>query len=89
MNESNALQQAIDFFGEKTSKRGALKRFSDALGVSPMVVKNWLKRRLPAEYVLPVEKVCDFTVSRHALRLDLYPRENCACPRCVAKSKAA
>lgn len=48
---------------------------------------SWLNRtkQVPAEYVLPIERVTGGQVSRHELRPDLYPIE----PRKTRKRAAA
>jgi len=86
ITEKQALQKAIAWFGD----RGAQKRFARALGKSDMVISNWLKRRLPAENVLDVERVSGYSVTRHELRPDLYPLDfHCECPGCLTKKQAA
>jgi len=62
-----ALQLAV-------KRAGTQAKFAEALGVSQPTVWRWVQssKRLPAEYVIPVEKL--FGVSRHDLRPDLHPR---------------
>jgi len=85
LTEKEALEKAIAFFGG----RGAKKRFALAMNVSDMVVSNWLKRQLPADEVLTVERVCGYTVSRHQLRPSLYPLDfDCQCVACQQKKAA-
>lgn len=84
--EIKVIDKAISFFGE----HGAQGRFADAMNVHPMVVSQWKKRQVPAEYVLTVEEVCENTVSRHELRPDLYPKDAwCQCPACLREKAAA
>jgi len=82
-----AIEKAIAFFGE----HGAQKLLADALHLnSPVVVSQWKKRQVPAEYVLKVEVACEYSVSRHELRPDLYPLEPwCQCPACLRNKAAA
>ncbi|MDQ2762679.1 MAG: helix-turn-helix domain-containing protein [Pseudomonadota bacterium] len=55
---------------------GGQAALARAVGVSQPSVWHWIhkSRRVPAEFVIPVETATG--VSRHALRPDLYPREN-------------
>lgn len=59
-----ALKQAIDTAGSQTS-------LARLLNISPQRVQSWTKKRLPAEWVIRVEK--ETGVSRSELRPDLYP----------------
>lgn len=52
---------------------GSQSAFGRILGKSQSTVREWLKRELPAEFVLKVE--AETGVSRHQLRPDLYPDE--------------
>lgn len=60
-----ALKQAIDIAGNQSALARLLK-------ISPQRVQFWTKNRLPAEWVIPVEKVTG--VSRCDLRSDIYPK---------------
>lgn len=56
---------------------GSQSELARRIGVKQMHVWNWLNRskgKVPAEYVLPIEKATG--VSRHELRPDLYPIED-------------
>lgn len=53
------------------TKRGALAALAAALHVNKSTATRWIKRRIPAERVLEVERVTG--VSRSDLRPDLYP----------------
>lgn len=50
------------------SKRGTAVRIADACGITRPAVWNW--RRVPAAYVLTVERVLG--IPRHLIRPDLY-----------------
>lgn len=51
---------------------GSQARLAVAIGTNQQTIGKWLKKgRLPAEYVLPVERVTG--IARHELRPDLYP----------------
>ncbi len=64
-----ALIEAIQFFGSQTA-------LADAIGTSQQNVSNWLKNgEVPSEFVIPIEKATELTVSRHKLRPDIYPKE--------------
>lgn len=56
-------------------RAGSQSEFARICGVSQPSVWKWLNssKRLPAEYVLPVETATG--VSRHDLRPDIYPRD--------------
>ena len=61
---------------------GSQSAMARLLEVSQPSVSDWVNRmeRLPAEHVLAVEAAT--RVSRHELRLDLYPREGCCAEQC-------
>ena len=65
-----ALQKAIEIVGGQT----ALARH---LGLKQPHVWNWLNvaKRIPAEFVIEIEKATDGRVSRHELRPDIYPKD--------------
>ncbi len=65
---SEALAKAIGIVGGQT-------QLARLLGVKQANVWHWLNRaeRIPAEYVLPIEKATGGEVSRHLLRPDLFP----------------
>jgi len=52
-------------------------KLSDHMSLSkpltPMAVRQWVTRGVPAEYCIPIEQVCVDLVFRHQLRPDLYP----------------
>lgn len=58
------------------SQVGTQVLLANRLGVSQQRLQWWTKHKLPAEWVLPIEKASG--VSRHELRPDLYPREESA-----------
>lgn len=55
------------------AKAGSQVELAKRLGVSQQRFHWWTKHKLPAEWVLSVEKASG--VSRHELRPDLYPRD--------------
>lgn len=62
----NPVRIAIDNMGGPTKAR-------EALGLKTRVtLYNWMKKRVPAERVLDLERLSG--VSRHDIRPDLYPR---------------
>ncbi len=65
---SEALAKAIEIVGGQT-------QLARLLGVKQANVWHWLNRaeRIPAEYVLPIEKATGGQVGRHMLRPDLFP----------------
>lgn len=54
---------------------GSDSQMARDLGVAQPTVWRWMRKskQLPAEYVLTAERL--YSVSRHALRPDIYPRE--------------
>jgi DNA-binding transcriptional regulator YdaS (Cro superfamily) len=53
---------------------GGARKVAGALSVSSQTVYNWCwSDRIAAEFVLPLEKLCNGYITRHALRPDLYP----------------
>lgn len=65
---SEALAKAIEIVGGQT-------QLARLLGVKQANVWHWLNRaeRIPAEFVLPIEKATGAQISRHDLRPDLFP----------------
>lgn len=69
--EKTALERAIEIAGSQS----ALAR---QINTSQQNVWAWLKKadgKVPAEYVLPIEKATCGEVGRHELRPDIYPSE--------------
>ena len=68
---------------------GSQSAMARLLEVSQPSVSDWVNRmeRLPAEHVLAVEAAT--RVSRHELRLDLYPREGCCAQACPEHGDSA
>jgi len=64
------LQKAILHLGSQS----ALAR---AIGTKQQNVWGWLNgsKRVPAEFVIPIEKATDGRVTRHEIRPDIYPEE--------------
>lgn len=71
--QPSALERSIDIAGGQS----ALAR---ALQIKQQTVWYWLNRakRVPAEFVLPIEAATEGRVTRHELRPDLYPPEAAA-----------
>ena len=69
--EMRALKRAIAIAGSQS----ALARI---IGVNQQNVNHWLLKgsRVPAEYVIPIERASYGQVKRHELRPDLYPIED-------------
>jgi DNA-binding transcriptional regulator YdaS (Cro superfamily) len=65
-----ALARAVRLLGSQV-KTGR------AIGVSPQAVSEVMRRgrRVPAEWCLKLEKATGGAVTAHALRPDLYPKE--------------
>jgi DNA-binding transcriptional regulator YdaS (Cro superfamily) len=65
-----ALAQAVRLLGSQV-KTGR------AIGVSPQAVSEVMRRgrRVPAEWCLKLQKATAGAVTAHALRPDLYPKE--------------
>jgi len=59
------LDKAISHFGTKV-------RLAKELGVSPMVVYQWSKRKVPAERACQIERISDGAVKAAELRPDLF-----------------
>ena len=66
----DALAQAVRLLGNQSST-------AKAIGVSPQAVSEVMRRgrRVPAEWCLKLEKATGGAVTAHALRPDLYPKE--------------
>lgn len=65
----SALQKAVDVFGSQAA-------LAAAIGKQQQHVQYWLKTKVPAEHVIPIERATGGKVSRHDLRPDLYPVES-------------
>ena len=63
------LQKAVDIIGSQT----ALARL---LGVKQQHVYYWLKKNVPANRVLQIERALHGRVTRYELRPDLYPKDS-------------
>jgi len=61
----NNLEIAIKHFGSQT-------KLADALDVSPMVVYQWTKRKIPTDRAFQIERVSDGLVKVSDLRPDLF-----------------
>ena len=70
------LQRAVALSGGQS----ALARL---IGTKQGNVWYWLNvaKRLPADYVLPIERATAGVVTRHDLRPDLYPVEQASAPK--------
>lgn len=72
---TNGLRRAIEICGGQS-------HLAARIGgkVKQAHVWYWLRRseRVPAEYVIAVERATEGAVSRHDLRPDLYPRDETA-----------
>lgn len=64
MNE--ALKKLISISGGQT-------KLAKLCGVTQKHVHYWLKKRIPAERVIMLEKISNGRVKRHELRPDIYP----------------
>lgn len=63
----NALNKAIKHFGSKAS-------LARAIGVEPMSVRQWEKRRVPADRAKDIEIATNGVVTRGDLRPDLFEK---------------
>lgn len=57
------LEQAIKEYG--------VAKLAEECGVSPQAAHKWLKKQIPAERVLEIERLVG--VAREAIRPDIYP----------------
>lgn len=62
-----SLKKAIDVVGSQSELARRLK-------VTPQAVQAWTKKRIPAEWVIPVEN--ESGISRYELRPDIYPNDD-------------
>ena len=74
-DSDSALAKAVRAAGSQSA-------FGRLLGKTQSVVHDWLRdgKELPGEHVFEIEGATG--VSRHELRLDLYPREGCCAEQC-------
>lgn len=68
MMGKNSLEKAIAIIGSK-------RQFAIKLKVDRQNIYNWLSKGLPAEWVLPIEKITKGQITRYELRPDIYPKE--------------
>lgn len=68
------LERAVEKVGGQTALASKISKLTGT-AIKQSDVRNWINRdkKLPAEYVLAIEKVAG--VSRHELRPDIYPVE--------------
>lgn len=63
-----AIDRAIEVLGGISATARKFK-------VTPWAVSKW-RKRVPAERAIPIEEATNGLVTRHALRPDIYPRED-------------
>lgn len=72
------ISQAIDKAGGQTAVAEKLSKLTGRR-VRQSKVSMWLhRRRIPPEWVIPLETVLDCPLKRHDIRPDLYPRDSVA-----------
>lgn len=57
-------------------------------GVTPQAITTWIRRGVPAERVIGVARACNFAITPHELRPDLYPHPSDGLPEAM-KERAA
>lgn len=64
------IKKAADICGSQVA-------LAKAVGKTQKHVWNWINRdkKVPAEYVLDIEKAVNYKITRHELRPDIYPPE--------------
>lgn len=56
---------------------GSQRALAHLIGARQQYISRWLKtKKIPAEFVLPIEKAVNAQITRHELRPDLYPLED-------------
>lgn len=69
MKKKNLIvEKAINHFGSQS-------KLARMVGAKQQNIHWWLYSRVPAEFVLIIEKATNGLVTRHELRPDLYPIE--------------
>ncbi|MFI9652822.1 transcriptional regulator [Guyparkeria halopsychrophila] len=71
-NQPFALARAVDLAGSQSE-------LARRIGVDQPHIWNWLNRgrkRVPGEYVIPIEEAVGGAVTRQQLRPDLYPESD-------------
>lgn len=51
-----------------------------ALGTTPQTVSLWLSGKVPANRVIPLCKVLEWTITPHQIREDIYPNQGDGMP---------
>ncbi|WP_430228879.1 transcriptional regulator [Nitrosomonas communis] len=73
----NPIQRAVSIVGSQTELAKRLGKYNKKGKLTSQAVNFWCsKNKVPAEYVLPIERETGRKVTRHELRPDLYPIEN-------------
>ena len=64
------IKKAIEIMGTQSA-------LAKAIGVKQQHIHKWLYqvRKIPAEYVLPIERAVNGKISRYKMRPDIYPLE--------------
>jgi DNA-binding transcriptional regulator YdaS (Cro superfamily) len=57
------------------SKETTQTELAGKLGLTQGAISQWLRKRVPADRVLAIERATGGKVTRHELRPDLYPVE--------------
>jgi len=71
---------------ELIKNSGGQTTLAASLNIRQSVVGNWvLRNNVPADRVLDIERVAN--VSRHELRPDIYPTQDCICKFCKESKK--
>jgi DNA-binding transcriptional regulator YdaS (Cro superfamily) len=68
-NQPSALERAVDLVGSQSE-------LARRIGKKQPHIWNWMNRgskRVPGEYVIPIEEATGGKVARQELRPDLYP----------------
>lgn len=58
------------------AKAGGASKIAKQLNITTQAISQWA--RVPAERVIPIEKISGGVVTRHELRPDIYPESTAA-----------
>lgn len=75
--DTKPLERAVECAGGQTALARSLTTLTSRK-ITQSHIWNWLHRdrRVPAEYVIPIERAVEGKVSRHEMRPDIYPADD-------------
>jgi len=68
----------MDYLKKAIKLAGGQRALAKKLGINQPNINWWIyqSKRVPCEFVIPIEKIVNKQVTRHQLRPDIYPLED-------------